>query len=249
MGVGRRSPSPEPLLRAPPFGGPTRRLLSDDESWPLADRTRTRTRRALPTAPTGHRRRSRPCHTHARQESLAGSPRRCLDWRHDVPGATGPSRCPCLATRRACRRGGATPREPRRQRRGSGRGRSRLGRRDRAAGTARLGWRSCRHLVAGRSFASRVATARDLNLRVHYEAEAATEVLQAFQWYEARREGLGVEFLDEIDATIRRALPSAEPRSHDCIPTCPLAGAICGMRQSQMSINASPNRGVTKWVG
>jgi hypothetical protein len=88
-----------------------------------------------------------------------------------------------------------------------------------------------------------------LNLRVHYEAEAATEVLQAFQWYEARREGLGVEFLDEIDATIRRALPSAEPRSHDCIPTCPLAGAICGMRQSQMSINASPTRGVTKWVG
>lgn len=84
---------------------------SDDESGSPADRTRTRTRRTLPTAPTGHARRSRRCHPHARQESLVRSPRRCPDWRHDVPGATGPSRCPCLATRRACRRGGATPRD------------------------------------------------------------------------------------------------------------------------------------------
>ncbi len=67
-----------------------------------------------------------------------------------------------------------------------------------------------------------------MNLRVHFEAEAETEVLQVFQWYETRREGLGVEFLDEIDATIRRVLEApfsgaAVPRLRPDLPVRRLA--------------------------
>ena len=67
-----------------------------------------------------------------------------------------------------------------------------------------------------------------MSLRVHFEAEAETEVLHAFPWYEARREGLGVDFLDEIDATIRRVLEApfsgaAVPRLRPDLPVRRLA--------------------------
>jgi len=67
-----------------------------------------------------------------------------------------------------------------------------------------------------------------LNLRVHFEAEAETEVLRASPWYETRRQGLGVEFLDEIDATIRRVLEvpfggAAVPRLRPDLPVRRLA--------------------------
>jgi len=51
--------------------------------------------------------------------------------------------------------------------------------------------------VEGRSRRSRVASAQVLNLRVHFEAEAEVEYLQAFRWYERQRTGLGIEFLAE----------------------------------------------------
>lgn len=73
--------------------------------------------------------------------------------------------------------------------------------------------------MEGRSLPGRVASAQDLNLSVHFEAEAEAEYFQAFQWYERRRDGLGVEFLDEIDATIRRVLEA--PFSGSTVPRLP----------------------------
>jgi toxin ParE1/3/4 len=58
-----------------------------------------------------------------------------------------------------------------------------------------------------------------LNLRVHFEAEAEVEYLQAFRWYERQREGLGIEFLDDVDATIRRVLEA--PFSGATVPRLP----------------------------
>lgn len=48
-------------------------------------------------------------------------------------------------------------------------------------------------------------------LVVHREAEA--DVDEAFRWYEARRVGLGREFVDEVDGAFARALeaPSTFP--------------------------------------
>ena len=42
--------------------------------------------------------------------------------------------------------------------------------------------------------------------RVHFEDEADVEYRHAGAWYESRREGLGLEFFDAVDATIRQAL-------------------------------------------
>jgi plasmid stabilization system protein ParE len=58
-----------------------------------------------------------------------------------------------------------------------------------------------------------------LSLRVHFEAEAEVEYLQALRWYERQRDGLGVEFLDEVDATIRRVLEA--PFSGATVPRLP----------------------------
>jgi plasmid stabilization system protein ParE len=59
-----------------------------------------------------------------------------------------------------------------------------------------------------------------VNLRVHFEPEAETEYLQAGVWYERRREGLGLEFFDEVDATIRRILEFS--RLGAAVPRVPL---------------------------
>jgi plasmid stabilization system protein ParE len=58
-----------------------------------------------------------------------------------------------------------------------------------------------------------------VSLRVHFEPEADTEYQQAGVWYEGRREGLGLEFFDEIDATIRRILEF--PRLGAAVPRVP----------------------------
>jgi toxin ParE1/3/4 len=50
--------------------------------------------------------------------------------------------------------------------------------------------------------------------RVRFEAEATQEMYEAALWYERRRENLGIEFLEAIDAAlelIRRWPESAPP--------------------------------------
>lgn len=43
-------------------------------------------------------------------------------------------------------------------------------------------------------------------MKVILREEARSDVLQAFEWYEERRAGLGLEFRDALDATIARVL-------------------------------------------
>lgn len=45
-----------------------------------------------------------------------------------------------------------------------------------------------------------------MSLRVRFEDEAEAEYRQAGVWYDSRREGLGIEFFDEVDTTIRQLL-------------------------------------------
>lgn len=52
-----------------------------------------------------------------------------------------------------------------------------------------------------------------MNPRVRFEDEAEAEYRAAGRWYEERRAGLGLDFLDTVDATIDHILKS------------PLAGA------------------------
>lgn len=40
--------------------------------------------------------------------------------------------------------------------------------------------------------------------RIQFEEEADVEYREAGRWYESRRIGLGTEFLDAVDATLRR---------------------------------------------
>ena len=41
---------------------------------------------------------------------------------------------------------------------------------------------------------------------VRFEDEADAEYREAGRWYDAKQAGLGVEFFDEVDATVRRIL-------------------------------------------
>lgn len=41
-----------------------------------------------------------------------------------------------------------------------------------------------------------------MNVRVRFEDEADAEYRAAGRWYETRRVGLGLEFLDAVDAAI-----------------------------------------------
>ena len=53
-----------------------------------------------------------------------------------------------------------------------------------------------------------------MNPRVRFDDEADAEYRVAGRWYEARRERLGLEFLDAVDATIGQivAMPRAGAR-------------------------------------
>ena len=54
---------------------------------------------------------------------------------------------------------------------------------------------------------------------VRFEDEADAEYREAGRWYDARQTGLGVEFFDEVDATIRRVLEF--PRAAARVPRVP----------------------------
>ena len=43
-------------------------------------------------------------------------------------------------------------------------------------------------------------------MKILLREEARSDVLQAFAWYEERRNGLGAEFRDALDATIARVV-------------------------------------------
>lgn len=43
-----------------------------------------------------------------------------------------------------------------------------------------------------------------MNTPVRFEDEADVEYREAGRWYNSRASGLGIEFFDEVDATIRR---------------------------------------------
>jgi len=58
-----------------------------------------------------------------------------------------------------------------------------------------------------------------LNPRVRFEDEAGAEYRHAGRWYEERREHLGVEFLDAVDATIDHIVEM--PRAGSVVPQVP----------------------------
>lgn len=45
-----------------------------------------------------------------------------------------------------------------------------------------------------------------MSILVRFEDEADAEYREAGRWYDARQTGLGIEFFDQVDATIRRIL-------------------------------------------
>lgn len=58
-----------------------------------------------------------------------------------------------------------------------------------------------------------------MTTRVRFEDEADAEYHEAGRWYDARRTGLGTEFLDAVDAAIRRILDF--PRAGAPVPRVP----------------------------
>jgi plasmid stabilization system protein ParE len=56
-----------------------------------------------------------------------------------------------------------------------------------------------------------------VSYRVVFRPQAQAELLEARNWYEARQDGLGVEFSAAIDATVSniRERPLAYPRVHN----------------------------------
>jgi toxin ParE1/3/4 len=55
-----------------------------------------------------------------------------------------------------------------------------------------------------------------VSLPVLFRPDAATELTEAWDWYEAKREGLGGEFVICVEAAIARAArnPDVNPRVH-----------------------------------
>jgi toxin ParE1/3/4 len=58
-----------------------------------------------------------------------------------------------------------------------------------------------------------------MNPRVRFDDEADAEYRLAGRWYEARREHLGIEFFDAVDATIDRIVSA--PRAGSMVPGLP----------------------------
>jgi len=58
-----------------------------------------------------------------------------------------------------------------------------------------------------------------VNPRVRFEDKADAEYRHAGRWYEERREHLGVEFLDAVDATIDHIVEM--PRAGSLVPQVP----------------------------
>ena len=60
-----------------------------------------------------------------------------------------------------------------------------------------------------------------MNPRVRFEDEADAEYRLAGRWYEERREHLGIEFFDAVDATIEHIV--GMPRAGSLVPRVPAA--------------------------
>jgi plasmid stabilization system protein ParE len=63
-----------------------------------------------------------------------------------------------------------------------------------------------------------------VNPRVRFDDEADAEYRSAGRWYEARRNNLGIEFFDAVDATI------------DQIVTMPRAGSMVGLLPVELTV-------------
>jgi plasmid stabilization system protein ParE len=59
-----------------------------------------------------------------------------------------------------------------------------------------------------------------VNPRVRFEDEADAEYRLAGRWYEERRENLGIEFFNAVDATIDRMV--AMPQADTLVPRVPV---------------------------
>ena len=59
-----------------------------------------------------------------------------------------------------------------------------------------------------------------MSRRVYFEDEADAEYRQAGRWYEGRRDGLGLEFFDAVDAAIRQLIDF--PRIGTPVPRLPI---------------------------
>jgi plasmid stabilization system protein ParE len=55
-----------------------------------------------------------------------------------------------------------------------------------------------------------------VSVRVRYSSEAFADVAEAFSWYQARRAGLGWEFVDALDVAlgVLQGMPEAGPEVH-----------------------------------
>jgi plasmid stabilization system protein ParE len=58
-----------------------------------------------------------------------------------------------------------------------------------------------------------------VNSRVRFEEDADAEYRLAGRWYEQRREHLGIEFFDAVDATVDQVV--AMPRAGGLVPRLP----------------------------
>lgn len=54
---------------------------------------------------------------------------------------------------------------------------------------------------------------------IRFEEEAGTEYREAGRWYESRRPGLGLEFFDAVDATLRKITDL--PHAGEVVPRIP----------------------------
>lgn len=70
-----------------------------------------------------------------------------------------------------------------------------------------------------RSAKSRSGTAPAVKPPVRFEDEAETEYRLAGRWYEERREHLGIEFFDAVDATIQQIVEM--PQAGALVPRVP----------------------------
>jgi hypothetical protein len=54
----------------------------------------------------------------------------------------------------------------------------------------------------------------DINYKLELRPLAALEVIEAYDWYESQREGLGIEFLGELDAFYNKLLENPAIHSY-----------------------------------
>ena len=55
---------------------------------------------------------------------------------------------------------------------------------------------------------------RDKNYKLELRSLAALEVIEAFDWYELQRQGLGIDFLNELEIFYQKLLQNPHTRSY-----------------------------------